>query len=128
MGVNRTSFILLLPHPLSTKEDELLSIYRLVIGLVAGLGMLIFGGLALMDSSVKCGSKVMQPGDTCTSTRKGVTTQRTYDEQRSSNRRIGVIMTAAGPVVVLVCGAALVGAVRKRRSRALPAGPVSPRA
>jgi hypothetical protein len=87
--------------------------------------MLVFGGLALADNSVKCGAKVMQPGDICTTTRKGVTTERTYDEQRSSNRRIGVIMTASGPVVALVSGAFLVGSVRKRRSRAVPARPAS---
>jgi hypothetical protein len=98
-------------------------IYRYGIGVIAGLGMLIFGGLALADGAVKCGSKVMQPGDSCESTRKeGITTTRTYDEQRSYSRRTGVIMTAAGPVVVLVCGAALVGSIRKRRARALASG------
>jgi hypothetical protein len=94
----------------------LLSIYRLAIGVIAGLGMLVFGGLAVTDDTVKCGKKVMQVGDSCTSTRKGVTSERTYDEQRSYNRRVGVIMTAAGPVVTIVCGAFLVNAVRKRRS------------
>jgi hypothetical protein len=99
---------------------KLLSIYRLAIGLIAGLGMLVFGGLAMTDHSVKCGDKVMQAGDVCKTTRKGVTTERTYDEQRSYNRRIGVIMTAAGPVVVLVCGAFLVRGVRNRRSSPIP--------
>ncbi len=106
----------------------MLSIYRFAIGVIAGLGMLVFGGLILADDSVKCGEKVMQPGDICTSTRKGVTSERTYDEQRSSNRRIGVIMTAGGPVVIIVSGALLVGAVRKRRSSAAPTRPGSGRA
>lgn len=100
---------------------KLLNIYRLAIGVIAGLGMLIFGGLALADSSVKCGDKVMQPGDVCKSTRKGVTSERTYDEQRSYNRRIGLIMTAGGPVVLVVSGAFLAKSVRKRRSSAVPA-------
>lgn len=100
-------------------------LYRLVIGVVAGLGMLVFGALALTDSAVKCAENVMQPGDICTTTRKGVTTERTYDEQRSENRRIGLIMTAGGPVVVLVSGAFLVGAVRKRRSGPVPLGAAS---
>jgi hypothetical protein len=107
---------------LDLKGRPLLSIYRFGIGVIAGLGMLIFGGLALADSAVKCGSKVMQPGDSCESTRKGITTTRTYDEQRSYTHRTGIIMTAAGPVVVLVCGAALVGSVRRRRARALASG------
>jgi hypothetical protein len=103
----------------------LLSIYRFAIGVVAGLGMLVFGGLILADSAVKCGAKVMEPGSSCTTTRKGVTSERTYDEQRSYNRRIGVILTAGGPVVILVSGAFLVGTLRRRRSSAAQAGPVS---
>ena len=98
----------------------MLSIYRLAIGVIAGLGMLVFGGLALADNTVKCGDKVMQVGDSCVSTRKGVTTERTYDEQRSYNRRVGYIMTAAGPVVFLVFGGLLLNGVRKRRSSAAP--------
>jgi hypothetical protein len=101
-----------------------LGIYRLAIGVIAGLGMLVFGALALADSAVKCGDKVMQPGDTCVTTRRGATTERTYDEQGAQNRRIGLIMTAGGPVVALVSGAFLVGAVRKRRSSSQPAGAV----
>jgi hypothetical protein len=100
-------------------------IYRYVIGLIAGLGMLVFGALALADSTVKCGEDVMQPGDTCTTSRRGVTTDRTYDEQNAQNRRIGLIMTVGGPVVALVFGGLLVGAVRKRRSSSNPAGAVS---
>ena len=92
---------------------------RLARGAIAGLGMLIVGALLLTDSQVKCGSKVMQPGETCTATRKGITTERIYDEQRSYNHRIGMYTTAGGPVVLLVCGAGLVIAVRKRRARAL---------
>jgi hypothetical protein len=107
---------------------KLLNIYRLAIGVIAGLGMLIFGGLALADSSVKCAEKVMQPGDVCTTTRKGVTTERTYNEQRSYNRRIGLIMTAAGPVVLVVSGALLAKSVRKRRSSAIPVKPATPQA
>jgi hypothetical protein len=99
-----------------------LAIYRFGIGVIAGLGMLIVGGLLLTDNQVKCGSKAIQPGQTCTTTRKGVTTERTYDEQRSYNHRIGVFTTAAGPVVLLVCGAGLVISVRRRRARALASG------
>jgi hypothetical protein len=79
--------------------------------------MLIFGALALTDSAVKCGSDVMQSGDTCTTTRRGVTTEHTYNEQAAANRRVAIIMTAAGPVVVLLFGTLLVRDLRKRRAR-----------
>jgi hypothetical protein len=112
----------------ASEENKVLAIYRLAIGLIAGLCMLVFGVLALTDSTVKCGGDVMSPGDTCTTTRKGVTTERTYDEQLAANRRTGLITTAGGPVVALFCGALLVGAIRKRRARSDLAGPVSHRA
>jgi len=68
--------------------------YRM-IGLIAGLGLIVVGVLNLSDSAVKCGAKVMQQGDICTTTRNGNSTDRTYDRQRSENRRIGVLSTGA---------------------------------
>jgi len=96
--------------------------YRIVIGLIAGQGLLVVGALNLSDTAVKCGSKVMQPGGVCTTTRKGITTERTYDQQQSYNRRIGVFSTGGGLVVTVVCGALLVGAVRSRRAARRPVG------
>jgi hypothetical protein len=95
-------------------------LYRIVIGLVAGVGLLVVGALNLSDNVVKCGSKVMQPGDVCTSTRKGTTTERTYDEQRSYNRRVGTFSVGGGLVVTVVCGAVLVVTVRRRRETSRP--------
>lgn len=94
----------------------MLQIYRLVIGLIAGLGMLVFGTLALADTSAKCGSEVMSRDDTCVTTRKGVTTERSYDEQIAANRRVGMISVAGGPVVAAFCGFMLVRTLRKRRA------------
>ncbi len=44
-------------------------LYRIVIGLIAGVGLLVVGALNLSDTAVKCGSKVMQPGTVCSTTR-----------------------------------------------------------
>jgi hypothetical protein len=94
--------------------------YRMVVGLVAGLGLIVVGVLNLSDSAVKCGAEVIQQGDTCTTTRKGKSTDRTYDQQRSENRRIGVLSSGGGVVVTLVTGVLLAGAVRKRRDKPQP--------
>lgn len=104
----------------SDKGWQIMRLYRIVIGLIAGLGLLVVGALALSDTAVKCGSKVMRPGTVCATTRKGVTTERSYDQQRSYNRRIGVFSTGGGLVVTVVCGALLAGAVRRRRADAAP--------
>jgi hypothetical protein len=95
-------------------------LYRIVIGLIAGVGLLIVGALNLSNTAVKCGSKVMRPGDVCTTTRKGVTSDRTYDQQQSYNRRIGVFSVGGGLVVTVVCGAVLVTIVRRRREDSRP--------
>jgi len=95
-------------------------LYRIVIGLIAGVGLLVVGALNLSDTAVKCGSKVMQPGTVCATTRKGTTTERTYDQQRSYNRRIGVFSAGGGLVVTVVCGAVLAGTVRRRRATSRP--------
>jgi hypothetical protein len=95
-------------------------LYRIVIGLIAGLGLLVVGALNLSDTAVKCGSEVMQPGGVCSNTRKGVTTERTYDQQQSYNRRIGVFSVGGGLVVTVVSGTLLARTVRKRRADSLP--------
>jgi hypothetical protein len=91
-------------------------LYRLVVGLIAGVGLLVVGALSLSDTAVKCGPKVMQPGTVCASTRNGTTTERTYDQQRSYDRRMGVAFSAGGLVVTVACGALLAGTVRRRRA------------
>jgi hypothetical protein len=96
-------------------------LYRIVIGLVAGVGLLVVGALSLADTGVKCGAKVMHPGTVCvTTTRSGITTQRTYDQQRSHDRRYGMLFAGGGLVVTAVFGAALVGTVRRRRVTSRP--------
>lgn len=63
--------------------------YRMVIGLIAGLLLLAVGALNLADNEVNYGKEVIQPGEACQTTRDGRTVERTYEEQRSENRRIG---------------------------------------
>ena len=94
--------------------------YRIVIGLIAGVGLLVIGALNLSDTAVKCGSKVMQPGTVCSTTRKGTTTERTYNQQQSYNRRIGLFSAGGGLVVTVVCGAVLAVTVRRRRATSGP--------
>ena len=71
-------------------------LYRSVIGLIAGLGLLVVGVLNLSDTAVKCGSEVMRPGDACSSARKGVTTERTYDQQRPTTAGSACSPSGAG--------------------------------
>jgi len=96
-------------------------LYRIVIGLIAGLGLLVVGALNLSDTAVKCGPKVMKPGTVCvTTTRTGTTTERTYDQQQSYNHRIGMFSVGGGLVVTVVFGALLARTVRRRRASARP--------
>jgi hypothetical protein len=46
--------------------------------------------------------------------------KRTYDQQRSYNRRIGVFSAGGGLVVTVVCGAVLAVTVRRRRATSRP--------
>jgi hypothetical protein len=96
-------------------------LYRIVIGLVAGVGLLVVGVLNLSDHAVKCGSKVMQPGAVCASTRNGITTRRTYDQQRSYNHRIGMFSVGGGLAVTVVIGGALLVGARRQRETSPPA-------
>ena len=95
-------------------------LYRLVVGLVAGVGLLVVGALSLSDTAVKCGPKVMQPGTVCATTRNGTTTERTYDQQRSYDRRMGLAFSVGGLVVTVACGALLAGTLRRRRATSPP--------
>ena len=69
----------------------------LILGLIA-LGVGIF---LMSETEVKCGSNVMKPGDVCTTTRKGVSTDRTFDEQKSSNELTAKIVTGVGGAMTL---------------------------
>ncbi|HZM83593.1 MAG TPA: hypothetical protein VFC19_48370 [Candidatus Limnocylindrales bacterium] len=69
----------------------------LILGIIA-LGVGIF---LMSQTEVKCGSNVMKPGDICTTIRKGVSTDRTFDEQKSSNELTAKIVTGVGGAMTL---------------------------
>ncbi|WP_202124345.1 hypothetical protein [Actinomadura physcomitrii] len=96
-----------------------------VLGLVLGIG-LFAGGLASMPGgTVKCGERVMSPGDTCTTLRNGRATNRSYDEQKSKDGREAVIMMIVGPLLAIGCGVLFLGPAltRRRKGAAYAAGP-----
>jgi hypothetical protein len=91
-----------------------------VLGLVLGIGLFV-GGLASMPGdTVKCGERVMSPGDTCTTIRKGRATDRSYDEQKSKDGREAVIMMIIGPLLAIGCGVLFLGPALARRRKGAP--------
>ncbi|MEU9016332.1 hypothetical protein [Actinomadura sp. NPDC048394] len=99
-----------------------------VLGLVLGIGLFV-GGLASMPGdTVKCGERVMSPGDTCTTIRKGRATDRSYDEQKSKDGREAVIMMIVGPLLAIGCGVLFLGPALTRRRKAAAAYPAGPAA
>ncbi|MEU0542529.1 hypothetical protein ABZ319_21905 [Nocardia sp. NPDC005978] len=85
-----------------------------VLSIVIGCALL-FGGVSTLsdDGTVKCGSRVMSPGDTCDTTRKGRTTTRTYDEQKDSNGSTPWILFGIGTLMIVGGGFMLVREIRR---------------
>ncbi|MEU8347069.1 hypothetical protein SAMN05443665_10687 [Actinomadura meyerae] len=86
-----------------------------IVGIVLGIGLFIGGIASSGGGEVKCGSRTMSPGDTCTTIRNGSSTERTYDEQKAQNGRENVIMMIIGPIVAIGGVVFLAGAGRGRR-------------
>lgn len=99
-----------------------------VLGLVLGIGLFVGGLSSMPGGTVKCGERVMSPGDTCTTLRKGRATHRSYDEQKSKDGREAVIMMIVGPLLAVGCGVLFLGpaVMRRRKSTAYAAGPGHP--
>ncbi|MBD2896016.1 hypothetical protein amrb99_49580 [Actinomadura sp. RB99] len=99
-----------------------------VLGLVLGIGLFVGGLSSMPGGTVKCGERVMSPGDTCTTLRKGRATHRSYDEQKSKDGREAVIMMIVGPLLAVGCGVLFLGpaVMRRRKSTAHAAGPAQP--
>ncbi|QKG25144.1 hypothetical protein [Actinomadura verrucosospora] len=92
-----------------------------VLGLVLGIGLFIGGVSSMPGGTVKCGERVMSPGDSCTTIRKGRATNQSYDEQKSKDGREAVIMMIVGPLLAIGCGVVFLGPAivrgRGRKSR-----------
>ncbi|MER6811414.1 hypothetical protein ABT299_19260 [Spirillospora sp. NPDC000708] len=99
-----------------------------VLGLVLGIGLFVGGLSSMPGGTVKCGERVISPGDTCTTLRKGRATHRSYDEQKSKDGREAVIMMIVGPLLAVGCGVFFLGpaVMRRRKSTAHAAGPAQP--
>ena len=89
----------------------------LILGLIA-LGIGIF---LMSQTEVKCGSEIMQPGDVCETTRKGVTTENTFDEQKSSNELSAKILTGVGGAMTLGGAGWIIVSLVRRKPEAAPA-------
>lgn len=106
------------------------SVVSYILSILIGIA-LIFGGVATVggDDEVKCGSRVMQPGDSCTTTRKGHTTTRSYAEQKDSNGWTPWILFGIGGVMIAGGGFMLYTEVKRKNSGGNahpPSGPVPP--
>ncbi|MDL4814654.1 hypothetical protein [Actinomadura opuntiae] len=86
-----------------------------VLGLVAGIGMLLLGLMTMPGDTVKCGGRVMSRGDTCTTIRHGRATNRSFDEQKSKDGRQSVILMILGPLLAVGSGVVFLGPSLKRR-------------
>jgi hypothetical protein len=89
----------------------------LILGLIAlGIGIYLMG-----QTDVKCGSEVMSPGDICETTRKGVSTESTYEEQKSSNQLSAKILTGVGGAMTLGGAGWIIVGLTRRKPEAAPA-------
>jgi hypothetical protein len=53
-------------------------VVRWFLVIVIGIGITIGGVVGMNETGVKCGSRTTEPGDQCTTTRKGHSATRTY--------------------------------------------------
>jgi hypothetical protein len=92
---------------------------------VAGIVAIIIALFVMGGSDVTCGRKVMSPGDSCTTTKNGNETTRTYSEQRESDATSRKIVGIGGGIALTV-GLLMIGlALAKRAGQAPPVGGVA---
>jgi hypothetical protein len=72
-----------------------------VLGVIVGAGMFVGGLVLSTGDEVKCGQRVMRPGDVCTTVKGGSVTERSYEEQRSADNRIYIAGMIIGPIVAV---------------------------
>ncbi len=86
---------------------------------VLGVGGLATGVAGFLDTEVRCGSRVMAPGDTCTVRGKYAPFVRDYEEQEAAENLESSLGVGFGAMFLLLPAAGLVGTLRHRR-RGLP--------
>ncbi|GIE89030.1 hypothetical protein [Actinoplanes regularis] len=87
--------------------------------LLIGLALIPLGLVnATSTDEVTCGSRVMEQGDICETTRRGSTTERSYDEQKKSDVTGGYVLAGVGGVLVLVGATQFVLRARRRSEAA----------
>jgi hypothetical protein len=107
------------------------SIWRIVSNkygmLVLGVIALAVGIFMLNRTEVTCGSEVMQVGDVCEHTKRGVTTSTNSFEEEQANQRLGgTVFTAAGSALALGgAGWIVVSRLRGRRAETAQTSPVA---
>ncbi|MEW2386549.1 hypothetical protein AB0873_31550 [Micromonospora sp. NPDC047707] len=70
--------------------------YR-IAGVLVGVGMILLGLYNTTADEVTCGGRVLEQGGRCTTIHKGGgSTERTYDQQKSLNKRKGIIVLLVG--------------------------------
>jgi hypothetical protein len=110
------------------KGKEFLPAYgagmRAILGvlllLVIGGGLVVAGFGQTDSDEVTCGGQVMSPGDICTETSHGSSTDYSYDEEKASGRQSGWVLVGIGGVVLAGGVAAGVGVARGRRRAGQP--------
>jgi len=102
-----------------------------VVALVIGLALLALGsGAGVNDNTIRCGSEIMLPSDTCEETRGGDTVgTKTYDEMKADKEAGQRVFNSWGRWALLGGGGVLAvlgifGIVSTRRKRAA-AGPTT---
>ncbi|GGN22456.1 hypothetical protein FHR83_005561 [Actinoplanes campanulatus] len=90
--------------------------------LIIGLVLIPLGLLnATSTDQVTCGGQVMQEGDICETSRRGSTTERSYDEQKENDVTGSYILAGVGGVLVLVGATQFVLRARRRSADATTA-------
>jgi len=93
------------------------SVRNLLIFLVGGAAITVFGLYSLLSSEVTCGSEAMNPGDVCTtSSKRGGEVDRTYEEQARHDTLMGVGAVILGPLMLVGGTWMEVSKIRKRKA------------
>jgi LPXTG-motif cell wall-anchored protein len=100
--------------------------------LLIGVIVLGFGIWKFTETGVSCGAQTMQPGQICQTSQYGQTTgEKTYEQQKDSNRTSGIISTAIGAACLAGSGFVFVSKRRKSAAQSMAenaSAPVPPAA